>query len=263
MTDDAEQVTYKKAIFSFIDILGFREFVKDNRKNPNIILKIIEDFNKKSEYYFSYNWKEHFQLGNDEKKFSDRGGVYSFSDCFVKVQECSLETDLIFCKEIYCLRNIQSHLAMEGIFIRGGITYGDIFYKENTVFGPAMIRAYELESRYADFPRIIVDPICPIKFSKLFEYFSFHDDLKYGSDGFTYLGYFNFFGKITPQYKNMGDKSKISKQIYAIKSHIENGVRKYKNNERVMRKYYWLTYEYNETFSEEGSYIDIEKLLAE
>jgi hypothetical protein len=49
-------------------------------------------------------------------------------------------------------------MANRGILVRGGLTIGDAFFSGSTMFGPAMIRAYELESRVAIYPRVVVDP---------------------------------------------------------------------------------------------------------
>lgn len=45
------------------------------------------------------------------------------------------------------------------MLIRGGITIGKIIHNEEMVFGPGINRAYELESKYAIYPRIIFDQI--------------------------------------------------------------------------------------------------------
>ena len=37
-----------------------------------------------------------------------------------------------------------SKLAMANFFIRGGITIGEIFHKDNIFFGPAFLEAYDL-----------------------------------------------------------------------------------------------------------------------
>lgn len=42
------------------------------------------------------------------------------------------------------------------ILLRGALTIGEIYHDENMVFGPAMVEAYELESKVAEFPRIIL-----------------------------------------------------------------------------------------------------------
>lgn len=54
---------------------------------------------------------------------------------------------------------------MAGFWLRGAVTIGLLHHDEDIVFGPALNRAYELESRHAIFPRIILDPAC----AELFE----------------------------------------------------------------------------------------------
>jgi hypothetical protein len=53
---------------------------------------------------------------------------------------------------------MQGELADLGIFVRGGLTVGDVYFEENAIFGPAFIRAHELESQFANVPRIVIDP---------------------------------------------------------------------------------------------------------
>jgi hypothetical protein len=45
-----------------------------------------------------------------------------------------------------------------GFLIRGGISRGKLYHSSGVVFGPAMIEAYELESRTAIYPRIVLSP---------------------------------------------------------------------------------------------------------
>jgi hypothetical protein len=53
---------------------------------------------------------------------------------------------------------LQARFLNEGILLRGGLTWGPIFHEKNICFGPAFIRAYHLESKYALNPRILIDP---------------------------------------------------------------------------------------------------------
>jgi hypothetical protein len=48
-------------------------------------------------------------------------------------------------------------LAVSGFWIRGAVTVGLIHHDEHIVFGPALNRAYELESKVAIYPRILID----------------------------------------------------------------------------------------------------------
>jgi len=51
--------------------------------------------------------------------------------------------------------------ALNGFYLRGAATVGNLIHDTACVFGPALIRAYELESKEAKFPRIILDPDAP------------------------------------------------------------------------------------------------------
>jgi hypothetical protein len=43
-----------------------------------------------------------------------------------------------------------------GFLTRGAIVVGDLFHRDNVIFGPALLEAYQIESREAFYPRIIV-----------------------------------------------------------------------------------------------------------
>lgn len=45
----------------------------------------------------------------------------------------------------------------EGIVVRGGITVGNVVKSHGQLFGPGVIDAYQLESKAAKYPRIVVD----------------------------------------------------------------------------------------------------------
>ena len=84
----------------------------------------------------------------------------TFSDSVVRV--CPIDAEqplgsLFF--ELISLVHLQFELAHRGVFLRGGLTVGDVYVDKSTVFGPAMVRAYELESSFAIYPRIVVDPV--------------------------------------------------------------------------------------------------------
>jgi hypothetical protein len=60
----------------------------------------------------------------------------------------------------YFLRSIaimQLMTASMHFLLRGGITVGNIYHDDEVVFGPALNRAYELESQIAVVPRIVMD----------------------------------------------------------------------------------------------------------
>src|ERR1700734_1453383 len=46
---------------------------------------------------------------------------------------------------------------MKGFLLRGGITVGEVVHDDECVFGPGLVRAYELESKKAYYPRFVLD----------------------------------------------------------------------------------------------------------
>jgi len=56
---------------------------------------------------------------------------------------------------ITSLAEFQLHLARNGYFVRGGVSYGPFVMDEDVTFGGALLDAYQLESQKAVFPRIV------------------------------------------------------------------------------------------------------------
>jgi hypothetical protein len=55
------------------------------------------------------------------------------------------------------LAMIQLSTVSRGFLLRGGVAIGDIYHDEEAVFGPALVRAYDLERTVAKVPRIVID----------------------------------------------------------------------------------------------------------
>lgn len=86
----------------------------------------------------------------------------------------------------YFLRAIaimQLMTASLHFLLRGGIAVGDIYHDDEVVFGPALNRAYELESKVAVYPRIILDE--PVMRLGRIEGFHAFEDGVYFLDPFT------------------------------------------------------------------------------
>lgn len=144
-------------LVAFLDILGFKAFVSSyiNGNNSNII-QIIEN-----------------AMENAKKSASSYGNINStiminlnqFSDCAcVSILDSSnnhQDPKEQYLKQIVfmllALRSFQMELLDFKIYIRGGLSFG--FHKEtsNIIFSEGLIKAYELESKKAIYPRIILD----------------------------------------------------------------------------------------------------------
>jgi hypothetical protein len=148
--------TYKRALVILVDVLGFRELIKT--ASADAIYKILKEKDRIT-----------IKLPRDLRVFGPsfrRQADYIFSDLIVGVRFLRTnvrpnEVELAFFSSIHeYIRLVglqQFYLACKGVFVRGGITLGDIYTATGIIFGPALVRAYELESQMARWPVIIFD----------------------------------------------------------------------------------------------------------
>ena len=68
---------------------------------------------------------------------------------------CSSRDDFVEFLEV--LKSVQIAFLRNGLHLRGGITFQQHFHSGNITYSHAFARAYELESTYAIYPRIVID----------------------------------------------------------------------------------------------------------
>ena len=140
-----EQIYEYRAVV-FLDILGFSQLIKANREVEILdALKVIEGLQNQ----YPYDGTTNIEMS-------------AFSDCIVV-------SDLVgdgF--GVVRIVNYASYLAWKfldmGVLVRGGVSIGDLYHKNKTVFGPALLEAYELESQLAIYPRILATSEVRAKF---------------------------------------------------------------------------------------------------
>lgn len=135
---------YETCIVTFVDILGFREIVA--KRPADEISEMLRLLRKTTEI-------------SEEPQGKPEVDFYAFSDSIVRVRRISepvLETIGVEANDIGLA---QLDLAHRGVLIRGGMTVGEVCSDGRTIFGPAMIRAYDIESKNAISPRILIDPM--------------------------------------------------------------------------------------------------------
>lgn len=141
------------------------EKIKDYNRNPNYERRVVA-------FYDLLGWRaEIASAGNDPEKIGrlrrmlllysrllkDIEGpvvVSTFSDNVVISTIPDKEATPVFLDTIATL---QLHATAKGFLMRGGIAVGNLIHDTEVVFGPALNRAYELESTVANYPRIVVD----------------------------------------------------------------------------------------------------------
>ena len=129
----------------------------------------------------------------------------------------------------------------EGILIRGAITRGELFHYGDTIFGPALVEAYELESKIAIYPRIIFT-------RDVFWLENFHSEIKeisqenimnnvqIDSDGWHYID----FIQVMTHFSSLSEYITF---IDTVLNLISNFLKK--NNINLKLKYGWLNRKIN------------------
>jgi hypothetical protein len=127
---------YDKSIVTFIDILGFSEFVKAKTyAEVKAVVGAVTKFVMPS------------RVEEDGKNESFEPKAIQFSDSVIRVRPIESGANAkyqigIFFDELMALVHAQGELANLGIFVRGGVAAGEVFIENNTVFGPAFINAH-------------------------------------------------------------------------------------------------------------------------
>lgn len=133
---------YERRLILFVDFLGFREVVAGTETDPAMLARLVAALDDIG------------RLGEAEIFRSQR--VTQFSDSVVMSYRITEQSGVFWMINAIALTIIS--LAERGFLLRGAVTLGDLYHTGRHVVGPAMVRAYEMESQLARFPRVIVDP---------------------------------------------------------------------------------------------------------
>lgn len=140
---------YKTAphVVAFIDILGATNAIL---RQADESLAVIHTIYKNAVTAFS----------ECEFPDCDRPKVKIFSDNIVVAlpyDASHRNADALFAVAVMSAA-LQAEFLVRGWLTRGGIGAGDFFMDDLMVWGSALVRAYELESHVAYFPRVVIEP---------------------------------------------------------------------------------------------------------
>ncbi len=217
-TIEPERKSYEKKIVAWIDILGIREKIRDDKKyDAEAIFNIMNTL---------HSFVEH---SCDELIKTDLLWYVQIADGFMIVS--SLDCYIDVC-EILC--EIQWKILVQlKMLARGSITVGNVgvWENENLIIGPAYVDAYMLESENALFSRIILDNAFINEFEDVKEKSWVKEDM----DKFYYLDFLQYI-MITEKKKPVNMEELFSRQ--GIEEFIKDGYRHKKYS--VSQKYGWF-----------------------
>jgi hypothetical protein len=188
MESSGTKSVYSERYVAFIDILGFSSHVRQSEHSPSEAQKLVNIMDR-----ISNRWADkgllitHTVLGEDFKS-------QSFSDCTV-LSEAATPKGLQYL--LLMVTQFALDLLANGFLFRGGIAKGALYHSNNAVFGPAFLKAYDLEQNIAEYPRIIVDQDTHQDFNlhpsphALDKYTQ--PDLRHADDGPVYVDVFSGF----------------------------------------------------------------------
>ena len=136
-------VKYTEKIVCFIDILGFGEMIDEEcLETPEVVYSVLSQIRRSI-----IDWSHTPIASNIDLQ------ITQFSDCIV----FSFLPSNHYFMTFHFFKELSIKMIQQKTVLRGGITYGKIFHDSELIFGPAMNHAYRLESKEANYPRIIID----------------------------------------------------------------------------------------------------------
>lgn len=278
---------YENRFVAFLDILGFKELIysieSDGEENPDFkrarsVLNFLHEESIESNGQHDlpiYEQKEDYIL---EKELGDPRISY-ISDCVIISTEDSFDGFKALCNK---LTKFSTDIACDGIFMRGAITHGKVYHHGPMLFGSAYQKAYELESKFAIHPRIIIDDVVFDFLSERKGEFPLNDHaIIIGSDNISYLANFplNYHPLYTPSWLDfmLRIKSRILYHLNTFDSRVSGFGHELKKLDKyccwkevygwdlcfdggsnsVLKKYEWLKDEFNSTIKKYSEYLSV------
>lgn len=214
---DAKYINSEDYTVAFIDVLGVKNRVKKNLTETLESLWLIN-------HYLLKEQSKNKQL--IIRSFSDNYLLALKNDGANDASNFSLISNTVGNLANRCLR-------LYNILIRGAIVKGKLHIDNQIVLGPALIKAYQLESEVAIYPRIIIDDqILSNKFTSLSARNNdYTGGLFQDTDLLWCLNSLKFCNDLIEQTFRENLKNNIYQQIKEAQE---------TKNERVLAKILWL-----------------------
>jgi 6,7-dimethyl-8-ribityllumazine synthase len=146
---------FENRFIAFVDILGFSDLI-ERMSREDRLFKTVRDalgsVDKQARIFKRYRSDVEgklFKDGSSSVSSSDLQ-MTAFSDCYV-LSEVEKAWHVVA-----AVQALGSQFLAEGILTRGAVVQGQAYHKDRVLFGSGIIEAYELESKVAVYPRILV-----------------------------------------------------------------------------------------------------------
>ncbi len=247
-------------IVLFLDLLGFSEasIQQDKARQAEILTLVQEIATWRREFEFHLEVHERgitTQLGPTISTFSDNIVISVPLDGLTHQQ---IKEEERWKHVLPTMQQLASQIATRalniGFLIRGGLTVGPLFHQDGVVFGKAMVDAYRIESRIANYPRIVISRDLTSQFptgAALVTVSSVVID----DDGLSILNIYNDLGRSRPP--NLADYQRWFTQTSTIIiNQIDDLSKKGKLGE--LAKWFWFARKFVQAMEPTAKYIGLE-----
>ena len=235
-------------VVAFLDILGFRNLVQSASGGDDGLMeslnKVLRDFS-----FFEQTISEDFRAAMlpefplPKKGFTEtESGIRAtvFSDNIVISAHC---TSMGAWQVIVDASSVINSLIRQGIFCRGGVSVGRLVHEDSALFGPGLIAAYDLESKVAVYPRVLVEKRIlgiarqPMLIANIREDF----------DGFHFIDPFFGLKKHNSSFSDLFQPEWDLGLFTNVRNHIQRKLERFEELEEpgITAKYRWLARWFN------------------
>jgi hypothetical protein len=244
-------MNYQDRVVIFIDILGFKELLnettdKEGNDNEEGITKLTKAYKSIRDVWDLDKVSSDSSILKKTSKQDKQ--ITIFSDCIVISFPAKEKSEIFY--TLLEVKWVILRLISQGILCRGAISYGKLLHNDKFIFGPALVEAYILESKAANYPRVILDrSIIDLAGSARSENHTREEEIEYVEsllekdlDGMYYIDYFAKAQEELddPQYD-------FPNYIQTLGDKIRHGMNSSKHPSKadIRVKYIWMKEKYN------------------
>ncbi|WP_327469226.1 hypothetical protein [Baekduia sp.] len=141
---------------------------------------------------------------------------------------------------------LQLALSQSDFFVRGGLSLGYFHIRDGLIFGPALAEAYELESRHAVYPRVILSRDAEAAVTRP------SSRLFCDGDGWTFINY------LGPLFDELEDPVPT---LQLHRGRVVDRLSRHRDDKRVWEKYRWIA-EYHNAFVDRDEFVSDDVCVA-
>lgn len=239
---------YEECIVTYLDILGFRSMLES--QTPREIAQTLEEFRWITKPSKLESKREPKEVGEESVV-----RVEIISDAIVRARttKAMYQGGYLFW-ELLDLLHIQCSCINSGVIVRGALTIGELHLGDDLrgpVFGPALVKAYEMERDAVVYPRIVVetavldrlhnDPTMYDEGRTLDQELEHIDELL--TEDHSGLWYIDYLSAVESE---CDDYNQYLRFLESHKTLVEKGLKSSKGDLKVRKKYDWLRSYHNE-----------------